>query len=113
MGKDAVCEQVLEVWEANHDRLGSWSRSLEGCGASSIRGRGHLSFIQVASRSTLEKTFRLISLNGDILDVVIEDGKLGLGVARTNSNGCKPFRSVKLRNDKREYCIVGARTRVN
>ena len=49
-------------------------------GASS-RGRSHLTLIYMASRSTLELMFILISSNSNIFDVVIEDGKLSLGVA--------------------------------
>ena len=56
---------------------GLWSDA-----ASSIRGRSNLGFIHMGSRSTtLEKMFRLVSSYSDILDVVIEDGKLSLGVA--------------------------------
>ena len=43
-----------------------------------IRGRTHLSFIYMTSWSALEEAFRLISPNGDILDMVIQNRELSL-----------------------------------
>ena len=69
--------------------------SLRSVAAStSIRGRGHLCFIDMASRSALKETLSLIGSYSDVLDMVIENRELSLDMGETNSKASKPFGSI-------------------
>ena len=84
--------------------------SLWSGAASGIRGRSHLCFIDMASRSTLKETLGLIRSYSDILDMVVENRELSLDVGGTNSKASKPFGSIELGDSKREYGFGSDRT---
>ena len=81
--------------------------SLRSVAAStSIRGRGHLCFIDMASRSALKEMFGLIRSYSNILDMVVENPEMSLDVGGTNSKANKPFGSMELGDSKRETTRV-------